>query len=99
MKYEMTKIVNVLIDWMKEAGCYENRKAITFSVLNDGNIDILTPDSGKMIGKKGVLVRKYSKIIAEVYGLEKVHVEVNCPDVLCTIGSGDDVIIYCSDNT
>ena len=100
MKYDMTKIVNVLANWMKEGGCYENRRPISISILNNGNINIVTPDAGRMIGKKGSLVKKYSRIIAKVYNIKNIHVEIGCPDVMVTMGTDEkDLIIYCNDNT
>jgi ribosomal protein S3 len=102
MNYDMTKITETLIDWMKEANCYDPdvRKPISFSILNNDNIEIVSGDAGKMIGRKGALAHKYTKLFAKIIGKQTLDIKLVCPSLLITIGSsGDDVILYYNQNT
>lgn len=99
MVYDMKKIVTAIGDWMKEANCYEDRKPITISILNNHNLDIVTPDAGRMIGKKGLLIKKYTKIFREICNNNLLQISIGCPNVMVSIGSAEEsVIIYCNDN-
>lgn len=99
MKYNMPKLIEILTEWMKEAGVYDERKPLSFSMVGNKDLEIISGDAGKLIGAKGKLVSKYTNKLAEYCNNKNIHVSVTNPDVMISVGSNtEDVIVYYKNN-
>ena len=101
VNYNMTMIIKLLEDWLKETGCYtkENKQPMTFTVFGS-QVIIVTPNASKMIGKGGNLIRKYSSIFGKYLCIPNLQIQVYNPKLLISVGGPEtNLILYKRDNT
>jgi len=102
--YNAKIISDIMVEWMKEADCYEGdkRHPIFFFIKarGDSDIYIVSHDTGKLIGENGYLANKYTAKFRNAFHNPVLRVKIDRPDIMIASGyENDSAIFYYNQNT